>query len=40
MFRVPGRTDGGIVSDQIVSTTDIFPTLVDLVFANEMPRWP
>ena len=38
MFRVPGMTDGGIFTDQIVSTTDIFPTLVDLVFANEMPR--
>ena len=38
MFRVPGQTDGGIFTDQIVSTTDIFPTLVDLVFATAMPR--
>ena len=38
MFRVPGQTDGGIFTDQIASTTDIFPTLVDLVFATAMPR--
>ena len=38
MFRVPGLTDGGIFTDQIASTTDIFPTLVDLVFARAMPR--
>ena len=38
MFRVPGLTDGGIFTDQIASTADVFPTLVDLVFANEMPR--
>ena len=37
MFRVPGLTDGGIYTDQIVSTTDIFPTLVDLVFETAMP---
>ena len=38
MFRVPGLTDGGIYTDQIASTTDIFPTLVDLVFETAMPR--
>ena len=38
MFRVPGQTDGGIFTDQIASTTDVFPTLVDLVFATAMPR--
>ena len=38
MFRVPGLTHGGIYTDQIASTTDIFPTLVDLVFETAMPR--
>ena len=38
MFRVPGRTDGGIFTDQIVSTTDVFPTLVDLAFGTAMPK--
>ena len=38
MFRVPGLTDGGVFTDQITSTMDIFPTLVELAFGRSMPR--
>ena len=37
MFHVPGRTDGGIETEQITSTVDIFPTVVDLVFGRTLP---
>ena len=29
MIRVPGRTDGGVVSENVAEFVDIFPTLVD-----------
>eukprot|EP00937_MAST-01D_sp_MAST-1D-sp2_P000882 g882.t1 len=36
MFRVPGLTDGGVRTDEVSETVDIFPTLVDFAMGGDM----
>ena len=40
MMHIPGRTDGGLVSNSIVEFTDLFPTIVEATGYGNMPQCP
>jgi iduronate 2-sulfatase len=40
MIHIPGRTDGGIKSDQLVEFVDIFPTIAEASGLGQLPLCP
>ena len=40
MVRIPGKTDNGIVTEQLTEFVDLFPTLVDAVGLTSLKRCP
>ena len=40
MIRIPGKTDNGIVSEQLTEFVDLFPTIVEAAGVQKVPQCP